>query len=124
MRFPTWRGRCRYRFRSDTTVLGSSRVVVIVARLREWVDEEAVLGTRRERTNSLRVRGGRYGVQQAHVTNVVDVDLLLENDGEALTVESNSLDCGGEGEFANDRATLRVLDDEVARGEDKCNEGC
>ena len=88
---------------SSVTVLG------FVAGFGERVDEEAVLGGRGEGADGVGVRGGVDGVEEAHVADVVDVDFLLEDDNESLAVEADGEDGGGEGEFADDGASLLVL---------------
>lgn len=98
--------------------------MMIIAGLGERVYKETVLGTWGERAYGLRVRGGRYGVQEAHVADVVDVDLLLEDYGEALAIEADGLDGGGESELTDNGGALRVLDYQVPWGEDKGDEGC
>jgi hypothetical protein len=47
-----------------------------------------------------------YSVKQAHIANVVYVNLLFEYDGESFSVQSDGEDGRRKGEFANDRRSL------------------
>lgn len=62
-------------------------------------------------------------MEEAHIADVVDVNLLLEDDGETLAVQADGLYCGREGELADDGGALCVLDDEVAWREDEGDKG-
>lgn len=64
-----------------------------------------------------------YRMQQAHVAYIIEIDLLLENDGESLPIEPHSEDGGGEGELADNTGALSVLYYQVSRGEGEGNEG-
>lgn len=44
--------------------------------------------------------GGFDGMEEFHVANVVKVDLVLQNDNQALPVQSYGKNRGWEGEFA------------------------
>lgn len=45
-------------------------------------------------------------MKKAHIGDVVEVNLLLENDGEALSVQTHSQDGRGKGKFANNGCSL------------------
>ena len=49
---------------------------------------------------------GLDGVEEAHVADVVEVDLLFEDDDETLAVKSYGEDGGGEGELADGGLSL------------------
>ena len=86
--------------------VGWSPGVGLLARLGEWVGEVAVLGGWGQGADGIGVGGGVDGVDEAHVADVVEVDLLLEDDGESFAVQSDGEDGGGEGEFADDGGAL------------------
>lgn len=80
--------------------------VGVLARLGQRVRDEAVLRRRRQGADGRRVRRRGYRVDEAHVANVVEVDFLLEDDGEALAVEAHRQDGRGERELAYYRSSL------------------
>lgn len=82
-------------------------VLRILARLGQGVGNIAVFGRGREGAYGGRIRGGGDVGEEGHVRDIVEVDLVLENNGEALAVQSYSQDGGREGEFADHRRSLR-----------------
>ena len=56
---------------------------------------------RRKGEGTVRIRRGFDGVKEAHVADIVEVDLLFKDDDEALSVETDGEDGGRKGKFAN-----------------------
>ena len=56
------------------------------------------------------IRGGLDGVEQLHVTDVIQIDLFLEHDGQSLAVEPYGEDRGWKGQLADGRLPLPRLD--------------
>ena len=88
--------------------MGRSPGVGLLAGLGERVGDVAVLRGGREGADGGGVRRGGYRVEKGHVTDVVQVDLLLEDDGESFAVQSDGEDGGGKGELADDGGALCV----------------
>lgn len=84
--------------------VGRSRfrcVVGLIAGFGERVHEVAVLGGWGEGAYCLGVGGRRNRVEEAHVADIVDIDLFFENNGESLAVEADSENGGRKCKFAN-----------------------
>lgn len=113
----------------------------------QGIGDVAILGGGRQSADGGRVRRSRNDIEESHVGDVVQVNLFLENYGQAPSVEAHGKHGGAEGQFANDgsplvqhehiskacpagswgwdwwRAHFCVLDDEVSRRKHKGNEG-
>lgn len=74
--------------------------------LRKRVGDEAVLRGGGECADGGRVRRSRDSMEEAHVTDIVEIDFLFEYHGKPLSVETHGEDGGGEGQFADDGCSL------------------
>jgi hypothetical protein len=84
---------------------GSSRFGVFSG-LREGVGDEAVLRGGGECADGRRVGRSGDGIEEAHVADVVEINLLFEDNGKSLSVESHGEDGRGEGQFADNGCPL------------------
>ena len=56
------------------------------------------------------VGGGLDGIQQLHVADIIQVDLVLQNHHEPFSIQANRQDRGWEGELAYRRMSLHAVE--------------
>lgn len=80
--------------------MGGAPFACVLSRLRHRIRDITVLRRRRKRANGVGVRGCGYGINEAHVGDVVEIDFGFEDDGESFPVQTYGEDGGREGELA------------------------